>query len=31
MKRFSVVLVVWFGCSFAWVVLGMSLVARTGE
>jgi len=31
MKRFSGVLLVWFGCSFAWVVLGMSLVARTGE
>jgi inner membrane protein CreD len=31
MKRFSLVLVVWCGCCFAWVVLGMSLVARTGE
>jgi hypothetical protein len=31
MKRFSLVLLVWCGCCFAWMVLGMSLVARTGE
>jgi hypothetical protein len=31
MKGFSLILLVWFGCCLAWVVLGMSLVARTGE
>ncbi|HEY2956063.1 MAG TPA: inner membrane CreD family protein [Candidatus Eisenbacteria bacterium] len=31
MKRMSLVLVVWLGCGLAWVVLGTSLVARTGE
>ena len=31
MKRFSQVLLVWCGCCFAWMVLGMSLVARTRE
>jgi len=31
MKGFSLILLVWLGCCFAWVVLGMSLVARTGE
>ena len=31
MKRFSLILVVWLGCCVAWVVLGASLVARTGE
>jgi hypothetical protein len=31
MKRFSLILVVWVGCCFAWVVLGASLVARTGQ
>ena len=31
MKRFSLVLLIWLGCCSAWVVLGTSLVARTGE
>ena len=31
MRRFSLILMVWLGCCFAWVVLGASLVARTGE
>ena len=31
MKRFSLILLVWLGCCFAWVVLGTSLVARTGQ
>jgi len=31
MKRFPLILLVWLGCCFAWVVLGTSLVARTGE
>jgi hypothetical protein len=30
MKRLPLVLLVWLGCSFAWTVLGTSLVARTG-
>jgi len=30
MKGFSLILLVWLGCCCAWVVLGMSLVARTG-
>jgi hypothetical protein len=31
MKRFPLILLVWLGCCMAWVVLGTSLVARTGE
>ncbi len=31
MKRFPQLLLVWLGCTFAWTVLGSSLVARTGQ
>ncbi len=31
MKRFPLILLVWLGCTLAWVILGTSLVARTGE
>ena len=31
MHRFPVVLVIWLGCALAWMVLGGSLVARTGS
>ncbi len=31
MKRLFGIAVVWLGCAFAWVVLGSTLVARTGE
>lgn len=31
MKRFPLVLLVWLGCAFAWMVLGTSLVSRTGS
>ncbi len=31
MRRFPQILVIWLGCTFAWTVLGSSLVARTGE
>ena len=30
MKRFPLVLLVWLGCAFAWMLLGTSLVVRTG-
>jgi len=31
MKRLPQILLIWLGCTFAWTVLGTSLVARTGE
>jgi hypothetical protein len=31
MKYFAAVALVWFGCAFAWVVLGATLVHRSGE
>lgn len=30
MKRFPLILLVWLGCATAWMVLGTSLVVRTG-
>lgn len=30
MKTFPLILVIWLGCAFAWMLLGTSLVARTG-
>ncbi len=30
MKRFPQILLIWLGCTFAWAVLGGTLVARTG-
>jgi hypothetical protein len=31
MHRFPIVLVIWLGCALAWMVLGSSLVPRTGN
>jgi hypothetical protein len=31
MKRFPQILLVWLGCAFAWMVLGSTLVVRSGE
>jgi hypothetical protein len=31
MNRFPAILLIWFGCALAWMVLGTSLVARTGQ
>ncbi|MFI5371991.1 MAG: inner membrane CreD family protein [Candidatus Eisenbacteria bacterium] len=31
MSRFPAILLIWVGCAFGWMVLGSSLVARTGS
>lgn len=31
MRRFPQILLVWLGCTFAWAILGSSLVVRSGE
>ena len=31
MKRWITLAGIWFGCAIAWMVLGLSLVERTGE